>query len=66
LKNSFLEKFQNKWVKNLSEGYISIINQLYTLKVTENKRKLIYDKNNVLCGTLPFIINDDKEVKIYS
>jgi hypothetical protein len=32
------------------------------LKVTENKRKLIFDENNKLIDTLPFIINEDKEI----
>lgn len=47
--------------KNLSSGYISVINELYTLKVTDNKRKLIYE-NNKLIGTVPFVINKDKEI----
>jgi hypothetical protein len=47
--------------KNLSSGYISVINELYTLKVTDNKRKLIYE-NNKLIGTVPFVINKNKEI----
>ena len=42
IKNSLLTKNQNKWSRNLSEGKITILNQIYTLKVTENKRRLIY------------------------
>ena len=61
-KESFLQKFQDKWNKNLSSGYISVKNELYTLKVTDNKRKLIYDRNNKLIGTVPFVINKDKEI----
>jgi hypothetical protein len=60
-KESLLEKFQNKWRKNLSEGSIEIRDELYTLRVTNNKRKLIYE-NNKLVGTLPFTINSNKEV----
>jgi len=37
-KQSFIEKFKTKWIENLSDGNISIRNDLYTLKVTENKR----------------------------
>jgi len=35
---------------------------MYTLQVTDNKRKLIYDNNNKLIGTTPYIINDNKEI----
>jgi hypothetical protein len=38
------------------------LEQLYTLKVTENKRKLIYDENNKLINSVPFKINLDKEI----
>jgi hypothetical protein len=34
---------------------------MYTLQVTENKRKLIYE-NNKLIGTTPYIINENKEI----
>jgi len=43
-KESTLEKFQSKWIKKLSKGQIEVIDQLYTLQVTDNKRKLIYMK----------------------
>jgi len=58
-KDTFVQKYQNKWRKHIEEGNISVINQLYTLKVTENKRKLIY-KNNKLISTIPYIINKDE------
>jgi len=45
-KESTLQKIQTKWRKNLKEGHIELLEQMYTLKVTENKRKLIYNKNN--------------------
>jgi len=32
-KESLLEKVQTKWIKNISEGHISLLNQLYTLRV---------------------------------
>jgi hypothetical protein len=37
------------------------MNQLYTLKVTNNKRKLIYD-NNKLINTIPYIIDENKDI----
>ena len=49
-KDALLKKYQTKWIKNLSEGHISLLDQVYTLKVTDNKRQLIY-KNNKLIGT---------------
>jgi hypothetical protein len=61
-RESFLEKFQNKWRKNISDGNISVNNQLYTIKVTDNKRKLIYDENNKLINSVPYVINDNKEI----
>ena len=48
-----------KWYKNISKGYITIKKELYTLLVTNNKRKLIYE-NNKLINTKPYIIDHDK------
>jgi len=59
VKDTLLKTIQTKWFKNLSEGHIALLKQLYTLKVTDNKRKLIY-KDNILINTKPYIINGDK------
>jgi hypothetical protein len=32
------------------------------LQVTDNKRKLIYNENNKLIRTEPYIINENKEI----
>ena len=61
VKESFLEKFQNKWKTFLDKGHIEVLNQMYTLKVTENKRRLIY-QNGKLINTEPYIINENKEI----
>jgi hypothetical protein len=61
-KESLLEKFQSKWLKNLTDGDIQVREYLYTLKVTDNKRKLIYDNNDKLISTNPYTINEDKKV----
>lgn len=61
IKDALIEKQQKKWRRNLSSGYINIIEQLYTLKVTENKRKLIY-KNSKLVGTKAYKIASDKTI----
>jgi len=47
-KDSLLTRKQEKWFRNLSEGKITILEQIYTLKVNENKRKLIYDGNKLV------------------
>jgi len=58
IKDTFLKKVQTKWFKNLSEGHIKVLDQLYTIKVTDNKRKLIFSNNNKLIGTKPFKIDN--------
>ena len=55
-KDNFLEKVQTKWTKNLSEGHIKVLEQMYTLKVTDNKRELIFE-NNKLTNTIPLRID---------
>ena len=62
-KDVLLQKSQTKWTKSLSEGYIALLEQVYTLKVTENKRQLIY-KNNKLIGTKAYKIDNNKSIKI--
>jgi hypothetical protein len=61
-KESFIHKIQTKWRKSLSDGHIKVLQELYTIKITDNKRKLIYDNNNKLIGTVPYVINKDKEI----
>lgn len=56
-----LQKYQTKWFKNLSDGYINVLEQIYSLKVTENKRKLIY-KNSKLVNTSSYKINNEKVI----
>jgi len=56
LSKDFKQKYTpEKWFKNISNGNIQILEQTYTLKVTENKRNLIY-KNGILERTDPFTI----------
>ena len=56
VKDYNITRTQEKWFKDFSNSTIKIKDQLYTLKVTENKRELIY-YNKILLGTKPFIIN---------
>ena len=59
-RDSKLEIKQEKWFKSLDQNVITIKEQLYTLKVTSNKRQLIYDSNNKFIGTKPYIIDSSK------
>lgn len=58
-KNSFLEVKQDKWLRDISNANISIKEEIYTLMVTDNKRKLIYDENNKFIDTQPLKIDND-------
>jgi len=58
VKDSKLEIPQEKWYRDISAGQISIKNDIYTLMVTDNKRRLIYDSNNKLVGTEPLLIEN--------
>jgi hypothetical protein len=53
IENSFEGIKQNKLFRHLDQGSISIIEQVYTLKATGNKRKLIYNDSGILVGTYP-------------
>jgi hypothetical protein len=44
-KQSILQKLQTKFMRNLSEGNIKLLEQIYTLQVTDNKRQLIFEDN---------------------
>ena len=61
-KDVFITKHQTKWFRSLEMGKIDILDSIYTIKVTDNKRKLIYNENNKLVSTLPYIINENKEI----
>jgi DNA polymerase type B, organellar and viral len=54
IRDSKLEILQDKWFKSFDLGTITIKDQLYTLKVTSNKRTLVYNSNNILYNTHPF------------
>ena len=59
IKDKKLEIVQDKWYRNISQGNITIKNEIYTLMITDNKRKLIYNNNNRFIDTTPLIINND-------
>jgi hypothetical protein len=61
-KDSILVKNQTKRNKSLSEGMISVLDQSYTLRQTDNKRQLLFDNNNKLFATKPYHIDEAKEL----
>ena len=52
-----LELRHDKWFKSLSDGSITIKEQIYNLISTENKRKLIRDDSGKIIRTEAFKIN---------
>ena len=61
-KNFIVEKSHQKWIRNLSESKINIIAQIYSIKVTDNKRLLVYDNNNKLISTENYKIDKNKTI----
>jgi hypothetical protein len=58
--NKELEIKQDKWHRDFSMGNINIKSEIYTLKITDNKRKLIYDSNNKFLNTKPLNLKNGK------
>lgn len=61
-KDKTLEIKQNKWYRNIANGHIAIKNEIYTLMITDNKRKLIYDSNNKFIDTNPLTLKNGKVI----
>jgi hypothetical protein len=49
-------------MRNLSEAQIKLLEQVYTLKVIDNKRELIFDNNNKLVSNKPYKIDHTKDI----
>jgi DNA polymerase type B, organellar and viral len=62
IKDTSLELKQDKWFSSIKEGTITIIEQLYKLVPTDNKRQLIY-LHNKFVNTKPFKINTTRSLK---
>lgn len=56
-KDASREFTQTKWFKNVIGGEISIQDMAYTLKITSNKRQIIYN-DGVFNNTKPFYYNE--------
>lgn len=53
---------QYKWYRNFSEGTIKVLEQIYTLASTGNKRELIWNSFGEFVGTLPYKVLDGVKV----
>jgi hypothetical protein len=62
-KDSQLEITQDKWHRDFSAGHITIKSEIYTLKVTDNKRSLIYDINNKIINTIPLELKNGEIIE---
>lgn len=62
-KDSQLEITQDKWHRDFSAGHITINSEIYTLKVTDNKRTLIYDINNKFIKTIPLELKNGEIIE---
>jgi hypothetical protein len=58
IKDNKLEVVNSKWYKDILNANITIKDQLYTIKATQNKRILVY-ADNKLVNTSPFIIGEE-------
>ena len=62
-KDSTLVLKQDKMFKNLSEAHIFVQEEIYTLMLTENKRELIFNKDNIFIDTKPYILYNGDLIK---
>ena len=62
IKDNNLEVNQKKWYRDFSLAKITIKDELYTVMVTDNKRKTIY-KNNKFIDTSPIYIDNEKIIQ---
>jgi len=53
IKNTKIEIEQEKWYSDISNGYFHIKNELYTIMITENKRLLLFNQDNIFYDTAP-------------
>ena len=62
IKDTKLEVKQEKWYSDISNGQFHIKDEIYTLMVTDNKRKLLYNSDNLFYDTLPLKLENGKIV----
>jgi hypothetical protein len=59
-KDNQLKIPQEKWVRSVEGGFISIHDEIYTLMITENKRQAIYDSTGKYIDNVPFQLENGK------
>jgi hypothetical protein len=59
-----IEVLQEKMIRQLDKGYISVLKQIYTLSATDNKRELIRDSCGKLIDTRPYHVIDGKIIEL--
>lgn len=64
-KDSKLERMQTKWFKSITNGTITLKDQLYTLKLSGGKRNLNYNDKGILNHTTPIVLYNGKLVSPY-
>ena len=62
-RNEFVVLNHEKWQRNIEKGMIYINKENYTLNITNGKRILIFDENNVFKSTKPINIQELEEYK---
>jgi len=61
VKNEVANLKHEKWFRDLKNSNITIVESIYKLSVTENKRKNIYLGDKFI-GTIPYFINEKREI----
>ena len=52
-KDNTFKKPNKKCYRSISKGHILIKDEFYTLSITESKRQLLYNSNNIFYNTKP-------------
>ena len=52
-----LELKHSKWFRSIGEGDISIVEQAYELRATDNKREFVIENNKII-GTKAYKVNN--------
>lgn len=62
-KDCNLEIKQEKWYRDLSLSLFNVKDEIYTLMVTDSKRKLLYNEENIFYDTEPLRLENGKLVE---
>jgi hypothetical protein len=60
IKDANLKISQEKWYRNISEGNIKILPEIYTLMNNNLKRGLVFDNTNKFVNTIPKKLNNGR------